>query len=117
MSAEEQHKPGHYSGFNRIPNIKEFAASLDRDKKERDAKIDAEQKAQRKKGGIRDHVNEPQKKKGRGRVVTDPVTGKEVEIEDVDGDFMKAVEDPQVSRILLVTAAVSTLPTCNARSY
>ena len=94
MSANEQHKPGHYSGLNRIPNIKEFAAALDRDKKDRDAKIDAEAKAQ-KKGSIKDHRNEPAGKKGKGRTVTDPVTGKEVEIEDVNTDFMKAVEDPQ----------------------
>ena len=95
MSANEQHKPGHYSGFNRIPNIKEFAAALDRDKKDRDAKIDAEIKAQ-KKEGVKDHRNEPTRKKGKGRMVTDPVTGNEVEIEDVNTDFMKAVEDPQV---------------------
>ncbi len=30
-------------------------------------------------------------------MVTDPTTGNQVQIEDVDKDFMKAVEDPQLS--------------------
>lgn len=95
MASQEQHKPGHYSGFNRIPNIKEFAASLDKDKKARDAKIDEESKGKRQKG-VTAHKDAP-KKKGGGRMVTDPVTGNEVEIEDVDPNYMNAVDDPQVS--------------------
>lgn len=99
MSAQEQHKPGHYSGLNRIPNIKEFAASLDRDKKNRDAQIDKEQKTKRHQG-VKEHKNDTPKKKGRGRKVTDPVTGNEVEIEDVDAEYMKQVDNPQVNDIL-----------------
>ncbi|CAJ2511008.1 Uu.00g066330.m01.CDS01 [Anthostomella pinea] len=101
MSAEQNHKvPGSapYSGRNRIPNIKEFAASLDRDKRERDAKIDAELKANKRgDGGIQDHKNTNQHRAGKGRVVTDPVTGKEIEIDDVQPDFESAVENPHLS--------------------
>ncbi|KXJ96552.1 hypothetical protein Micbo1qcDRAFT_229422 [Microdochium bolleyi] len=102
MSAEQEHhiprKGGYYSGKNRIPNIKEFAAALDRDKKQRDAKIDAELKDNGTTGGVKDHENKTNHgRAGRGRVVMDPVTGKEVTIDDVDVDFMKAVEDPHLS--------------------
>lgn len=90
----QQHKPGgHYSGRNRIPNIHEFVASLDRDKRERDALIESGKIPD---AGVTDH--KPAVKKPKGRIVTDPVTGKEVEITDVETDFMKAVDDPMVSR-------------------
>lgn len=35
-------------------------------------------------------------KEGTRKTVHDPTTGKEVQIEDVDASFLKAVEDPQV---------------------
>ena len=75
-------------------------ASLDRDKRERDAKIEAQNKG----SGPIDH--KPQQKKAT-RTVTDPVTGKEVEIDDVSTDFMKAVENPTVSGS---TPALAVLP-------
>ncbi|KAI1269430.1 C2 domain-containing protein [Xylariaceae sp. FL1019] len=87
---------GHYSGRNRIPNIKEFAASLDRDKKKRDAEIDAQSKSNKQNGGVRDHQNS-RILEGHGKVVTDPVTGNQVQIDDVNTDFMKAVENPHLS--------------------
>ncbi|KAI1179559.1 C2 domain-containing protein [Nemania sp. FL0916] len=97
-SQKEQRVPGgHYSGNNRIPNIKEFAAALDRDKKERDAKIDAELKGNRKNKDIKEHKPENGYLAGHGRVVTDPVTGKEVQIEDVKLDSKNAVENPMLS--------------------
>jgi hypothetical protein len=34
---------------------------------------------------------------GTRKTFTDPTTGRDVEIEDVNADFMEAVEDPQVS--------------------
>ncbi|KAK8025742.1 C2 domain-containing protein [Apiospora arundinis] len=88
---QHQHKPGgHYSGRNRVPNIHEFVASLDRDKRERDAQIETGRN-----NGVTDH--KPEVKKPKGRIVTDPVTGKEVEITDVETDFMKAVDEPMLS--------------------
>jgi hypothetical protein len=94
MEEQEHHIPGHYSGQNRIPNIKQFVESLDRDKKIRDAQIDQDMSANNA-SGIPDHQNKPKKKKG--KMVQDPVTGKEVEIADVDLDFKEAVEHPKVS--------------------
>ncbi|KAI1439000.1 C2 domain-containing protein [Xylaria sp. CBS 124048] len=101
MSAEQEHtypSRAYYSGQNRIPNIKEFAAGLDKDKKERDAKIDAELKANRKNPDIKEHRAEKRHRTtGRGRTVTDPVTGKEVQIDDAEGNFKGFVEDPHMS--------------------
>jgi len=90
----------HYSGRNRVPNIKQFMESLDRDKKRRDAQIDASAEESEKVGGeASDHVVTTPKRGGKNRrTVRDPVTGQDVEIEDIDSSFMKAVKDPQVSR-------------------
>ncbi|ORY63986.1 uncharacterized protein BCR38DRAFT_409394 [Pseudomassariella vexata] len=95
MTDQEQRAPGgHYSGRNRIPNIQQFVASLDRDKKERDAKIDASGQG----GGQKVAQPQVQQKNSTNRkTVTDPVTGKEVEIEDVDIDFEKAADEPSLS--------------------
>lgn len=85
---------GHYSGANPIPNIQRFVESLDADKKDRDAKINEQMKAPT---DIQDHKpRKPVGVKGTRKTVTDPTTGKEVEIEDVNKDFMRAVEDPKV---------------------
>lgn len=87
---------GHYSGRNRIPNIQEFVASLDRQKKERDAQVESGLKEGQANNEIADHKPEHKKKK-KGRIVTDPVTGNEVEIEDVKMDFVKAADNPTLS--------------------
>ena len=93
---------GHYSGDNLIPNIQRFVASLDADKKARDAKINDEMKF---KGtsDIQPHKQgKPVVVAGSRKTVTDPTTGREVQIEDVNAEFMKAVEDPKVRILLLI---------------
>ncbi|KAI4593114.1 hypothetical protein KJ359_010038 [Pestalotiopsis sp. 9143b] len=94
---QQQHAPGgHYSGRNRIPNIQQFVASLDRDKKERDAQIDASQKANKTNGqGVQEH--QPEQRHTKGKTVSDPVTGKQVEIADADLDFESAADNPLLS--------------------
>ncbi|KAF6814924.1 c2 domain protein [Colletotrichum sojae] len=107
----------HYSGRNRIPNIHEFVAQLDKEKRERDAEIDADDKAIRKEQqqqhhhhglghhdknqqDVQDHVPEPKPRhhgKKKTKTVRDPVTGKDVEIEDAKDDFERVVENPQIS--------------------
>jgi len=95
---------GHYSGSNPIPNIQKFVQSLDKDKKERDAKIEADLK-KAKAGGqpiggseAVDHIQDSKTgSSGTKKNVTDPVTGREVEIEDVNEDFMKSVDNPMLS--------------------
>jgi hypothetical protein len=94
------HPGGHYSGKNPIPNVKKFIESLDKEKKERDAKIDADSKARKDVGGsdVMDHTEgQPVGVKGTQKTVTDPTTGGQVQIEDVNADFMKAVDEPMLS--------------------
>ena len=94
-----KHAPGgYYSGKNKIPDIKTFVQNLDKDKKERDAKVE-ERRRQQKLGGsdAQPHQETKAGKPGSMKTVTDPTTGSQVQIEDVDKDFMKAAEDPQLS--------------------
>lgn len=93
----------HYSGRNRVPNIQEFMAQLDREKQERDAEIDARLKRNEKNGEVTEHQNRDEKAERQdARWVRDPVTGKDVQIRDAKLDFKKAAEDPQVRGQLLV---------------
>lgn len=94
----------HYSGSNRIPNIKQFAESLDRDKKNRDKKVEEREhrlhhgpvQPQANGGDVQDHVPTHSAGKNR-RTVTDPVTGNEVEVVDITSDIVKNAAEPKVS--------------------
>lgn len=86
-----------YSARNRVPNVQEFMQRLDAEKKQRDAEIDNQLKANKRNPDVKIHKNELLKRKATGqRKVRDPVTGKDVEIQDADMDFNEAVENPQV---------------------
>jgi hypothetical protein len=87
----------HYSGRNRVPNIQEFMSRLDAEKKERDAAIDADLKRSNKAGEAKPHENDVKSRKGM-RKVRDPVTGKDVEIQDAHIDYEEAVDNPQVGQ-------------------
>jgi hypothetical protein len=99
MSTNEKKVPGgHYSGRNPVPNIQRFIESLDSQKKQRDAKLEDEMKANKGNGEVRDHTQvRSVGVKGTRKTVTDPTTGNQVQIEDVDANFMKTVKDPVVS--------------------
>ncbi len=96
MDTQEKVYPSgqHYSGQNRIPNIKQFMEGLDADKKTRDAKIDM-QETNRKSGEVKDHVQSQRHGKN-PREVRDPVTGQDIEIADIDSRHMKAAKNPMV---------------------
>lgn len=103
---ESRHYPGGepYSGSNRIPNIKQFVEGLDRDKKKRDAELEARMQQNAHNGEAQAHV--PTQKPGKNRrTVKDPVTGKDVEIEDIDSNHMKAAKDPLVCLLHILTYA------------
>ena len=77
---------------------------LDKDKKERDQQLeeDAKQRKQQQQsnlGGsdVKSHQNEVQQPKENQKSVTDPTTGRQVVIEDVNEDFMKNVDEPVLS--------------------
>lgn len=97
---DEKHAPGgFYSGRNPIPNIQRFIENMDRDKKRRDAEIEAQKAQQIGAAGdeVKDHTEgRPVGVEGTGKTVTDPTTGRHVQIEDVNAEFMRAVEHPMV---------------------
>ncbi|PGG99625.1 hypothetical protein AJ80_09320 [Polytolypa hystricis UAMH7299] len=104
-----QHKPGGYwSATNPIPSIQKFLENIDEDKQERDRQIDEEVrkgeaedarwKLQREEEGTDATAHTaPLVPRRKGRKVRDPTTGREVEIDDVGKQFMRAVKDPQIS--------------------
>lgn len=98
--AQQQHAPGgHYSGTNKIPTINQFIEKLDRDKKERDHEIDEQRKARAHAGGgdAVPHKNSDLHAKENQQKVTDPTTGKEVVIEDVNDKMVESAKNPVVS--------------------
>ncbi|THV67692.1 hypothetical protein D6C85_05471 [Aureobasidium pullulans] len=99
--AQQQHAPGgHYSGSNKIPTINQFIEKLDRDKATRDKQID-EQKRAKATGATSDAVPHQQTSdlhaKENQQKVTDPTTGKEVVIEDVNKEMVEAAKNPMLS--------------------
>lgn len=95
MAQQQQHAPGgHYSGANPVPTVKKFIESLDKDKSERDRKID--EKAANN-GEAVPHKATKTGVAGTQKVVTDPTTGREVTIEDVDKSMINQVENPTLS--------------------
>ncbi|EFX06372.1 c2 domain containing protein [Grosmannia clavigera kw1407] len=89
----------HYSGANRVPNIKQFVESLDKEKRLRDSELEQRlrDKAANQSGEATDHKNGKPGRLNNRRVVTDPVTGKDVEIDDMDSSMLKAAKDPKLS--------------------
>lgn len=103
MADQQQVAPGgHYSGKNKIPTINEFLSKLDRDKGDRDRQIDEQNKAARAanagRGGAVPHQNQPVKPSKDQQTVTDPTTGNQVVIEDVNKDMMNAAKNPVVRK-------------------
>lgn len=109
------HRVGeHWSGANPIPTVQKFVERLDVEKKERDHRIDEEERARRQRAALKQNE---QYKSGRPndesqtevkahearevaqanvRMVTDPTTGKEIGVEDQGPHSMEAVTDPKV---------------------
>ncbi|KAM4066884.1 C2 domain-containing protein [Hirsutella rhossiliensis] len=99
MDVDEHVMPAgqHYSGRNRVPNIQQFVQQLDADKKKRDAAIDADLKQNNLSSEAKDHRNEEKPRRRDLRTVRDPVTGKDVDIQDAKTDYKEAVDNPQLS--------------------
>jgi len=120
--AQQQHAPGgHYSGHNPIPTVKQFMENLDKDKKHRDKEIDERAKAAKAQtgtapttptradkktpattpktpaqDGVQDHKFQQKTVEGTEKTVTDPTTGREVVIADVNKDMIDEVENPHL---------------------
>ncbi|KAI7263895.1 hypothetical protein KC343_g7305, partial [Hortaea werneckii] len=95
MADQQAASGGNYSGKNKIPSVNELLQRLDKDKAERDRKIDEERKQReeqqkQQQGGkhhyfgsggndnsdVIEHQDQSQKPKEGQKVVRDPVTGK-----------------------------------------
>lgn len=104
-SGDAKYAPGgHYSGRNPVPNIQQFIERMDRDKKKRDAELSAQQTAT---GGEAQPHKDPGtgRHKSRTKTVTDPTTGRQVEIEDVDDTFVEAARNPKVCLEMIICKA------------
>ncbi|KAJ5815138.1 hypothetical protein N7474_006915 [Penicillium riverlandense] len=106
--APQPHHVGeHWSGANPIPTVQKYIEHLDANKKDRDRKIDEDNrargqrakqdKAQGKDGGeVMEH--QPRKApKGETHTVTDPITGKDIGVQDLDETAMESVKDPKLT--------------------
>lgn len=101
---DAQHGPAsHWSAANPVPTIHKFIENLDQNKKERDQRID-EQVKQRKENDqaeakpFDEEVEAQHQEKG-VRKVTDPVTRKEIEIQDVQKIYLHEANDPKVKNL------------------
>lgn len=92
-----QRAGGHYSGANPVPNIKQFIERLDAGKRDRDQKAETPQTQENsqpsKAPAHPSPAQELKAAKGQSKV-TDPVTGKEVVIENAHKDMVKEVDNP-----------------------
>ena len=113
----ERHRFGeHWSGANPVPTVQKFIENLDHEKKERDRRIDEENKQKQLKAkqkqwedtrGKQHHVDQSdvvahkarEVSKAKMRNVTDPTTGKEIGVEDQDESSMEAVKNPMVCHL------------------
>ncbi|PYH87427.1 C2 domain protein [Aspergillus ellipticus CBS 707.79] len=92
------HRVGeHWSGANPVPTIGRFLERLEVDKQERKEHEEAllARKKEREDRG-EEIPHKPRKTTGKTRMVTDPTTGSEIEVEDLDEDSMDAVKDPKL---------------------
>ena len=78
------------------PAVKKFIQNLDKDKAERDRKIDEDQAKGQATGDVVPHKAQKKGIEGTQKTVTDPTTGNQVVIEDVNKATMNQVENPQV---------------------
>lgn len=94
--------------------VKQFIENLDRDKKTRDKEIDERAKAAKQstgtapttpnkaktvtpaQDGVEDHKVTKKTVEGTEKTVTDPTTGREVVISDVDKQMVDEVENPHL---------------------
>jgi hypothetical protein len=109
MADQQKTGPGgHYSGHNPIPTVKQFIDNLDKDKKNRDRELDQQAVAGKSPqgpvtaqpsvagGGAQPHQMQKRSVDGTEKTVTDPVTGNQVTISDVDKAMMSEVENPHL---------------------
>ncbi|KAJ6095590.1 hypothetical protein N7486_006336 [Penicillium sp. IBT 16267x] len=111
----QNHRLGeHWSGANPVPTVHEFIEHLDEEKKDRDLRIDEEnrQKDERAKKQQWEDTRGKKHDKDQGdavehkarevskakmRTVTDPTTGKDIGVEDQDETSMEGAKNPKLT--------------------
>ncbi|KKK20066.1 hypothetical protein ARAM_003607 [Aspergillus rambellii] len=86
----------HWSGANPVPTIGRFIERLEENRRDREAydEMVSAREEKEDKGAV---PHRPRKvAKGKTRQVTDPTTGREIEVEDLDKDAMEPVLDPKL---------------------
>lgn len=106
--AQQQKSGKPWSGTNKIPNINEFVANLDKSKADRDKAIDQDTQPSTVDKVI-PHRNE--KPKAKGKEVTDPVTGKQIVIADVGKEYIQRADNPTVCNSINIPSPTILPPT------
>ncbi|KAJ5679302.1 hypothetical protein N7462_007546 [Penicillium macrosclerotiorum] len=112
--AQSHHIGEHWSGANPIPTVQKFVEHLDREKKERDLRIDEQNRIKKQNAIGKEKKDRAGKKRDESpgdvmahqareisqanvRMVTDPTTGREIGVEDQEPSSMEAVKDPKLT--------------------
>lgn len=100
VDSPKNHRVGeHYGTHNPVPTIQKFLEHLEKDKQDRKAHeeaVTAREKEEDARGEAKPHKPRKRPGKGKTRMVTDPTTGREIEVEDQDADSMEVVKNPKV---------------------
>ncbi|KAE8148758.1 hypothetical protein BDV25DRAFT_11996 [Aspergillus avenaceus] len=101
VDSPKHHRVGeHYGAHNPVPTIQKFLEHMERDKQDRKAHEEAVTAREREEEEAYEdaHPHKPRKRPGKGktRMVTDPTTGREIEVEDQDSDSMDVVKNPKL---------------------
>lgn len=103
----QQHRVGeHWSAANPVPTIQKFMQHLESEKEERKAheeevtakEIQARQEREARGENLDETTAHKNREipKGKTRMVTDPTTGKNIEVEDLDEESMEVIKNPTV---------------------
>ncbi|GMG24147.1 unnamed protein product [Aspergillus oryzae] len=99
VDSPKNHRVGeHYGTHNPVPTIQKFLEHLEKDKQDRKAHeeaVTAREKEEDARGEAKPHKPRKRPGKGKTRMVTDPTTGREIEVEDQDADSMEVVKNPK----------------------
>ncbi|KAF7618916.1 C2 domain protein [Aspergillus flavus] len=100
VDSPKNHRVGeHYGTHNPVPTIQKFLEHLEKDKQDRKAHeeaVTAREKEEDARGEAKPHKPRKRPGKGKTRMVTDPTTGREIEVEDQDADSMEVVKNPKL---------------------
>ncbi|KAB8074115.1 hypothetical protein BDV29DRAFT_174226 [Aspergillus leporis] len=100
VNSPTQHRVGeHYGTHNPVPTIQRFLEHMEKDKQDRKAHeevVTAREKEEEARQDASPHKPRKRPGKGKTRMVTDPTTGREIEVEDQDSDSMDVVKNPKL---------------------